>query len=132
MGSDTLGTIVLIILFLPIFFLPTIIAVSRQHHYKWVIFAINLLGMFGISYVIAFVWAVWPRQTAIFDVITNDPTTNSPDAGKKIYRQMGENVGEFKKARDAIATADKFCTQCGHKLHLSSRFCQNCGAQSTP
>ena len=80
---------------------PTIIAFVRNHHYKWVICGINIIfGLTGIGYLAAFIWAVWPQKTAFIDVITNDPTTNSAEAGKQIYGQMGANVGAYKEARD--------------------------------
>lgn len=128
MDESTIGSIMIILFLLPIFFLPTIIALVRKHHYKWVIFAINLLGMTGVGYIVAFVWAVWPRQTAIFDVVTNDPTTNSSSAGKKIYGQMGANVRAFREARDSTSYRNSFCKQCGNAINSNSRFCQQCGA----
>jgi hypothetical protein len=104
-GSDLLTMVFLVIcglLALAVYFLPTIIALWRKHHYKWVIFAINFFfGVTGVGYLVALVWAVWPRQTAIFDIAVNDPTTNSPEAGQKIYGQMGANVRAFKSAKDA-------------------------------
>lgn len=59
------------------YFMPTLIAIVRKHHFKWVIFAINLVfGITGMGYVIALVWAVWPRQSSLFDPLWNDMTTN--------------------------------------------------------
>ena len=93
------NTFIIIIIFG--YCLPTIIAWRRDHHYKWVIGAINLVfGFTGLGYLAAFAWAVWPKQTALFDIFANDPTTNSSDAGQKIYRQMGENIKAFTVASD--------------------------------
>jgi len=103
-GSDLLTMVFLVIcglLALVVYFLPTIIALWRKHHYKWVIFAINFIfGLTGVGYLVALIWAVWPKQTAVFDVVTNDPTTNSPEAGQKIYGQMGTNVRAFQNAKN--------------------------------
>jgi hypothetical protein len=103
--SDLLTLLFLIfcgLMVLVVYLLPSIIAFCRNHHYKWVILAINcVLGLTGIGYLIVFVWSVWPRQTAVFDVVTNDPTTNSSEAGQKIYGQMGTNVRAFKNAKDS-------------------------------
>ncbi|MGA2029248.1 MAG: superinfection immunity protein, partial [Verrucomicrobiota bacterium] len=72
-GSDLLTIVLLVfcgLLALVVYFLPTIIALWRKHHYKWVIFAINLfVGVTGVGYLVALIWAAWPRQTAVFDVI---------------------------------------------------------------
>lgn len=42
-----------------IFFLPTIIAINRNHPHKWVIAAVNILGglFAGIGWLIALVWS---------------------------------------------------------------------------
>lgn len=88
-----------------IYFLPTLIAAKRKHHYTWVIFAINVFfGMTGFGYVIAFIWAVWPKKTAIVDLVINDPTSNSAAAGQEIYRKAGANVRAYREARDVQAT----------------------------
>ena len=100
--DDFLKVILLIIcgiIAIAIYFLPTILAYRRNHHYYKVIFGINLIfGLTGLGYLVAFVWAVWPKETAIFDVIANDPTTNSSEAGQKIYGKMGTNVKAFRNA----------------------------------
>jgi hypothetical protein len=129
------------LLALVVYFLPAMIAFWREHHYKWVIFAINLVfGLTGVGYLVAFIWAVWPQQTAILDFIANDPTTNSPEAGQKIYGQMGTNVRAFNEARDGrslvlppqMATAPQtqaelFCFNCGKPMRSGAHFCASCG-----
>lgn len=85
-----------LVLIVAIYFLPTIIAFYRNHHYRWIILGINaVFGVTGFGFLAAFIWAVWPKQTAVFDIIVNDPTSNSPEAGRKIYGQMGGNVRAF-------------------------------------
>ena len=110
------------------YFLPTIIAFYRDHHYQWVIFGINfVLGLTGLGYVIAFVWAVWPKQTGLIDVVANDPTTNSPTAGQKIFRQLGQNVNAYRQGRDGAQTPALFCSKCGARQHGLVSFCGQCG-----
>lgn len=93
--------LVLMALAVVIYFLPTIIAYKRRHKYVWVIFGINFIcGLTGLGYLVAFVWSVWPSQTAFYDVVLNDPTSNSPEAGQKIYGQLGANIRAFRDARD--------------------------------
>ena len=122
------------------YLLPTIIAFRRKHHYKWIILGINaVFGFTGIGFLAAFVWAVWPRQTAFFDVVANDPTTNSPEAGQKIYGQMGTNVRAFNAARSVppqqVATepgtqTSSFCSNCGKPVPSQAHFCTSCGMAS--
>ena len=60
------------------YFAPTIIATLRKHHYKWVIFAITLIfGLSGMGYLVALIWAVWPRETTVVDTVAKDVTTNA-------------------------------------------------------
>jgi hypothetical protein len=43
--------------------LPTIIAQSIRHPYRWPITAINLvLGVLGIPWIFCLVWALWPQE----------------------------------------------------------------------
>jgi len=80
---------------------PTFIAFRRKHHYRWVIFAINVLfGATGIGYLIALVWAVWPRQTAVTDLLLNDLTANSRDGNRAIYTRYGQNLQALNQARE--------------------------------
>jgi len=139
-GTDSSTIALLLIcglLALVVYLLPTIIAFRRKHHYKWVIFGINaVFGLTGIGYLAAFVWAVWPRQTAFFDVVANDPTTNSSEAGQKIYGQMGTNVRAYSEASfvssqqnatESRMQLPSFCSNCGKHLPSGVRFCPSCG-----
>ena len=101
-----LGLICLVIVFI-VFFCPTIIAFNREHHYKWIIFGINLIfGATGIGYLVAFAWAVWPRQTAIVDLVKNDPTDNSLEACKQYYQKRGEIDRTYDQARNGRTPPD--------------------------
>jgi hypothetical protein len=58
-------TISILVLAVGLYALPTIIAIKRDHPYKWPIFAVNILvGCTGIGYVSALVWSLWPRAQA--------------------------------------------------------------------
>jgi hypothetical protein len=48
---------------------------------------------------IAFAWAVWPRQTAMVDLVKNDPTDNSLEACKQYYQKRGEIDRVYDQAR---------------------------------
>ena len=63
MGSMSLMhwfvTVVLLIVFAAIHFVPTFVAFAQQHHNRVAIFVLNLfLGWTGIGWVIALVWAL--------------------------------------------------------------------------
>lgn len=88
------------VLFILLYLIPSIIAFFREHHYKWIILVINIiLGATGAGWLVAFVWAVWPKNTSFADVVLNDPTTNSTEAGKEIYGKMGSN---FRSLQDEL------------------------------
>jgi hypothetical protein len=61
--GHALGAIVVIVALIAFYFLPTIVAFIRRHHYRWPIFVVNLVaGWTLIGLLGCFVWAVWPRR----------------------------------------------------------------------
>ncbi|MBF0549551.1 MAG: superinfection immunity protein [Deltaproteobacteria bacterium] len=61
LGVGIVGLLILGLIALAIYVLPSIIAFLREHPYAFPICAINiLLGWSIIGYVAALVWAVWP------------------------------------------------------------------------
>jgi apolipoprotein N-acyltransferase len=100
-----LGVLIVTVIAVAVYLIPTIIAYQRKHHYRRIILGINVIfGLTGLGYLVAFVWAVWPKETAVFDVVTNDPTTNSSEAGQKIYGKMGTNVKAFRNALNSSSS----------------------------
>lgn len=76
-----------------IYFLPSIVAFQRDHHYKWVILGVNLFfGATGVAYLAVLIWAFWPKNTGLVDVIKNDLTSNSFEANRVIYAKQGANI----------------------------------------
>lgn len=111
----SVGLFVLFVVGMILYFLPSIIAFSRDHHYRWIIFAINLVaGVSGIGYLAAFVWSVWPRQTAAFDIVASDLTTNSVEAGQQIYGRLGQNARAFREGAELQARTAAGCST-GHR-----------------
>ena len=67
--------IILAVVVIALYFVPTIIAYRRDHGYKGIILAINLvLGASGLGYLVALVWAIWPQEKSILDPVLGNPT----------------------------------------------------------
>jgi hypothetical protein len=69
-----------------IYFLPTFVAFKRQHEYRWVIFGINFIaGATIIGWLVAFIWAVFPRERSLADPVLGNPIgTGNRNAGHTI------------------------------------------------
>ncbi len=57
--------ILLLLLLLSVLSIPAFIAFARNHRYKWVILVLAVFGsvFWGIGWLVALVWAVFPNQT---------------------------------------------------------------------
>ncbi len=66
MGSVSLWHwLMVLMIFLPISFAPTIVAFVRKHSQKWLVFLLNLLtGWTGIGWIAALVWAIAGKSVA--------------------------------------------------------------------
>lgn len=65
----------LLIVLLLLYYVPFAVALLRRHQYKWVILGINTIGFVGIApWIIAFVWAVWPRNKSLADPLAGNVT----------------------------------------------------------
>ncbi len=74
------------------FFIPTIIAAVRKHDYLWVIFGLNLFGFTGITWLIAFIWSVFPSDKSLADPFLGNPTGKS-------RRNAGDTWGNVEHGR---------------------------------
>ena len=84
------GFIVLGLLFLIAYFIPTLIGFKRRHHYKFIILGLNIIGFVGIvPWIAAFIWAAWPKDKSLFDPIAGDVTGKS-------NRNIGDTIGSIK------------------------------------
>ena len=142
-------SLVILLLLLILFFIPTIIAFIRGHHYRWIILILNIFGslVFGCGWIIAFIWSIWPSDTGVLDPLINDPTSNSRSSNKAIYTRYGENMRSFCEAAapGSIETSSEgeivpeneggnsgpnnFCTNCGMKNEGHAKYCRNCGSK---
>ncbi|MBN8646497.1 MAG: superinfection immunity protein [Caulobacterales bacterium] len=76
-SEDTIiaSYLILILLALTIYLLPTFISFFRNHHYKWIIFVCNLFGGWtGVLWILIFVWSIWPKEKTLIDPFVNNPT----------------------------------------------------------
>ena len=144
--------IVILLVMAFVYFLPTIIAFNRKHHYKWIVFAINLVfGVTGIGYAASLVWALWPRQTSVIDPLRGDPTDNSLEACKQYYQKRGEIDRAYDQARhpgnlfplpqqmtpqQSMPSAEnrqaKACPFCGEDIHINAVKCKHCQSMLKP
>lgn len=104
--------LVFLILFIAVavafYLLPTIIAFSRQHHYRWIIFAINAIaGATVIGFLVALVWALWPKETALLDPFHGDPVTAGREGGRRVYERRGEYKSAAKSGEQWYYAVEK-------------------------
>lgn len=82
------GISTIIIIAIIISLLPIIIAFKRQHHYKWIIVVLCLFPI-GITWLIAFIWSLWPQEKSLIDPLAGNVT----GLGK---RNAGDTAGSVK------------------------------------
>jgi hypothetical protein len=91
----SIGVILLIILAIGLYFLPSIIAFRRNHAYKNIIFVINLVfGLSGIGWAGSLIWAIFPSEKSLIDPVVGNVTGTG-------LRNAGDTLGEagFAKSR---------------------------------
>ena len=104
MSENEQGLLLLyLILFITIFviyFLPSFIAYNRNHHYKHIILVLNIFGATGVLWIVAMVWAIFPKEKNFIDPFVGNPTgTGKRNAGAVI----GESIRDAKKINDRDA-----------------------------
>lgn len=97
-----IGIILLCIVALAIWLLPTIIAFKRGHAYKWIILVISILGPLWL---VALVWAIFPSDKSIIDPVVGNVTgLGQRNAGDTIgAAKFGAERGYSDDARSAGA-----------------------------
>lgn len=87
MDDNNLGVIALLILLLTFYLVPTFVAYRRGHHYRHVIFGLNVIGgITGIGWAVAMIWALWPSDKSLADPVLGNVTG-------KGYRNSGDTMG---------------------------------------
>ncbi|MBN1369474.1 MAG: superinfection immunity protein [Dehalococcoidaceae bacterium] len=112
-GPLEIGLILLIVFIIPVYFLPTIIALARHADNRLAIFLINLfLGWSLVGWVVALVLSFSKTN----GIVQNGQTII-------VSQNTGDNRGNSKE--DGI----KYCTKCGAKLGEDVQYCSKCGTK---
>ena len=54
--------LILLVVVLPIMFAPTIIAFSRKHRRKWLVFLLQILTNWtGVGFILALIWSIFGK-----------------------------------------------------------------------
>lgn len=89
MDSNIILITLAVIVALPIFFIPSIIAHRRKHAYFGVIVGLNIFGFTGFLWIIAFIWAVFPSNKSLIDPFLGNVTGTG-------VRNTGDTIGSVK------------------------------------
>lgn len=58
--------VILVLSMLALYFLPSIIAIMRQHPQKWLLIALNVFaGWTGFFWIGLLIWSLWPKEKLI-------------------------------------------------------------------
>jgi len=99
MSDGGMGAFVLMLILLPVFLLPTIIAIKKNHKYKWPIILINIFGgvIMGVGWLVALIWCFIEPSENHFPL-----RHNASSEIEKLYKLkesgiLSEEEFEFKK-----------------------------------
>jgi len=84
-----------------IFFLPSLIAFSRESRHRFVILIGNLaVGWTGIGWLVVLAVAVWPRKDALPVQLVDSPSKNGGGSGNPVSDPIARlaDLAELKKA----------------------------------
>ena len=98
-----MNTTLILLIIAALYFIPSLIAYKRNHAYKNIILVINtVLGLTGVGWAVAAIWAVWPTEKSLIDpVIGNVTGTGQRNAGDSFgAKAFGEQRGYSKEQSD--------------------------------
>lgn len=145
--TDALGGLFLMLLFLvvaaiviAVCLLPYLIARSRGHDYRNIILVLCIFGVFGVPWVIALIWAIYPSEKSLIDPVIGNPTgVGSRNAGDTLGAVAYGRERGFARERAAYPTQtferplpgssspSRFCRACGTPRTEGTVFCGQCG-----
>lgn len=100
-GLTAAGVVLVCLVMLAIWLLPAIIAFSRGHTYKWIIL---LLSVLGPLWLVAAVWAAWPRDKSLIDPVAGNVTGLGS-------RNAGDTLGAVEAAKARGYGAESLASQ---------------------
>jgi len=81
-------TFIVILILVPLYFLPSILAFRRDHAYKNIILVINLVfGLTGFGWAGSLIWAIYPSEKSLIDPIVGNVTGTG-------LKNAGDTIGE--------------------------------------
>ena len=123
------GAAGLLIVLLPIYFLPAIVASNRKHPSSAAIFIFNLfLGWTFLGWVLALVWAAsGPGGHRVTDPgpINVSPARRSAELPNVSMDKWSNRPAPAQRAR---ATQSYACPECDGSVRKDANFCSHCGA----
>ena len=100
--------------------LPGYLANKRKHPYRWIIWSLALTApvFFGVTWFIALIWVLWPKDKNIIDPVVQGLGGNQRTTGDTIaefvdrYRNnssnsIAEKLGEIDKMRASNLISDE-------------------------
>jgi hypothetical protein len=87
-------------LFVFIWLLPGFIATSRNHAYSGIVWVLAIVGIAnGLTWVIAIVWSLWPREKSLADPLIGNVTGTGS-------RNSGDTIGAIETGRSLCRSAE--------------------------
>lgn len=138
----TLFVLVLAAAVIAICLLPYLIARSRGHAYRNIILVLCIFGIFGVPWVIALIWAIYPSEKSLIDPVMGNPTgvgsRNTGDTfGAVAYgRERGYAMEQptdpiptpwAEHPQPVAVSPARFCRACGAPRGEGAAFCATCG-----
>ena len=128
--------------FIAVCLLPYLIARKRGHAYRNIILVLCIFGIFGVPWVIALIWAIYPSEKSLIDPVMGNPTGVG-------HRNVGDTLGAVAYGRErgyamehaaapaqvverpppTAASPARFCRSCGTPHSEGAMFCATCGGQ---
>jgi hypothetical protein len=92
-GAENFAILLVVLLALAMYLLPTWIAFHRGHEYRFVILAINVVAAWtGLAWAAILVWAVWPSEKSLADPVLGNVTGTG-------RRNLGDTLGAIDYGR---------------------------------
>jgi len=132
----------IIAVFIAICLLPYLVARSRGHAYRNIILVLCIFGIFGLPWVIALIWAIYPSEKSLIDPVMGNPTgVGSRNVGDTLGavaygRERGYAMEQGSspppvpdRSAQGMPPPRRFCPSCGSPCTDGARFCSRCGNQ---